>query len=284
MSETISDPQIRPDVLSADDVMNLVPRLRKHPKLVDRLLHWLAVDKVNNVHRRFLSTPGPEFAQHLLFDELNINLEVEGAEVLDSLPEGAFITVSNHPFGALDGVALIYLIASRRPDFKVMVNMILNKIGALRQNFIAVDAMASNDPEKRKVSVQGIFETLRRLKEGHPVGFFPAGAMSTIDRHYKLVDRPWQPTVLQIIDKAKVPVIPIYFHGYNSVMFNLLGKFCWPLRTMRLPSEVWRKKGKTIRVSIGAPISVEQQRLHASTPEELGQYLREQTYILAKPN
>lgn len=161
-----------------------------------------------------------------------------------------------------------------------MVNMILNKISAMRPNFIAVDAMASNDPSKRQVSVNGIRLALKQLKNGEPVGFFPAGAMSKTTLRNGLQDRPWQPSVLQIIHRAKVPVIPIYFHGSNSWWCNFLGHACWPARSLRLPAEVFRKCGTTLHISVGQPISVEEQAAHGSNPEELGAYLREQTYAL----
>ncbi|MDE5805745.1 MAG: lysophospholipid acyltransferase family protein [Paramuribaculum sp.] len=275
-----SSNEIRPDVLNYDDIRRMVPALDGHPKLVDRLLHFLSVDKVNAVHARNSDTPGPEFVRRMLIDDFKIKLRVDGQEVLDHLPEGAFITVSNHPFGALDGITLIYLITRHRPKFRVMVNMILNKISAMRPNFIAVDAMQTDDPEKRKVSVNGIRQALRLLKEGEPVGFFPAGAMSTITWRGRLEDRPWQPSILQIISRAKVPVIPIYFHGSNSWWFNFLGKVCWPARSLRLPAEVFRKVGKEIHVSVGQPISVEEIAAHNTSIEELGAYLRSQTYQL----
>lgn len=273
---------IRPDVLNYDDVRQLIPKLDGHEKLVNSLLHFLSVDKVNDVHSRFCDTPGPEFVRRLLFDEFKIKLRIDNEEILDHLPEGAFITVSNHPFGALDGIMLIYLISTRRPKFRVMVNMILNKISAMRPNFIAVDAWASNDPKKRQVSVNGIRQALRQLKDGEPVGFFPAGAMSKTDWRGRLKDRQWQPSVLQIIQRAKVPVIPIFFHGSNSWWFNILGHICWPARSLRLPAEVWRKTGKEMHISIGEPISVEEQALHGPTAEDLGRYLREKTYDLRR--
>ena len=273
---------IKPDVLNYDDLRQMVPALDGHPKLVNFLLHFLSVDKVNQVRRNCCDTPGPEFVKRLLFDEFKLKLRIDGQEVLDNLPEGAFITVSNHPFGALDGIILIYLITQHRPEFRVMVNMILNKISAMRPNFIAVDAWASNDPAKRAVSVAGIRQALKQLKQGEPVGFFPAGAMSKTTLHDGLQDRPWQPSVLQIIHRAKVPVIPIYFHGSNSWWCNFLGHACWPARSLRLPAEVFRKCGKTMHISVGQPISVEEQATHGATPEELGAYLREKTYELRK--
>ena len=273
---------IRPDVLNYDDIRAMAPALDGHPRLVNWLLHMLSVDKVNAVHGKCCDTPGPEFVRRLLLEEFKIKLRIDGQEVLDNLPEGAFITVSNHPFGALDGIALIYLITRYRPEYKVMVNMILNKISAMRPNFIAVDQSASTDPAKRAVSVAGIRTALRQLKEGHPVGFFPAGAMSKTTLHDGLQDRPWQPSILQIIHRAKVPVIPIYFHGSNSWWFNILGHICWPARSLRLPAEVFRKVGTEMHISVGLPISPEDQAAHGSTPEELGAYLRERTYDLKR--
>ena len=241
--------EIRPDVLNYDDLRALIPALDGHPRIANFLLRFLSVDKVNAVHAKCCDTPGPEFVRRLLLEEFKIKLRIDNADVLDNLPEGPFITVSNHPFGALDGIALIYLISSRRPAYRVMVNMILNKISAMRPNFIAVDQSASTDPAKRAVSVAGIRQALRQLKEGEPVGFFPAGAMSKTTLRDGLQDRPWQQSILQIIHRAKVPVIPIYFHGSNSRWFNFLGHACWPARSLRLPAEVFRKVGTEMHIS-----------------------------------
>ncbi len=270
---------VRPDVLNAEDVVEMVPKLKGKEKLITRLLNLLSVNKVNNIHGAYCDTPGPLFVKRMVEDGFKLKLQVDNAEVLDHLPKGAFITVSNHPFGALDGIVLIYLIGQRRPKFKVMVNMILNKISAMRPNFIAVNAWASNDPEMKKVSQNGIRQALMQLREGEPLGFFPAGAMSKINGRLRLQDRPWQESVLKIIYRAKVPVIPIFFHGTNSWFFNFLGVVWWQARSIRLPAEVFRKTGKKFHVTIGDPISVEEQSKFDSA-EALGAYLREKTYAL----
>ena len=282
MSDNKDNYNIRPDVLNYDDIRRMVPRLDGHERFVNWRLRFLSVDKVNRAHGNCCDTPGPEFTRRLLFDEFKMTLRVDNEHILDNLPEGAFITVSNHPFGALDGIALIYLVGSRRPQFKVLVNMILNQISAMRPNFIAVDALASDDPAKRAVSVNGIRQALRQLSEGNPIGFFPAGAMSKTTFRHGLQDREWQKSVLQIIYRAKVPVIPIFFHGGNSWWCNFLGHVCWPARSLRLPAEVFRKVGTELHVSIGEPITVEQQALHSDSPETLGLFLREKTYELSK--
>lgn len=272
---------IKRTVLDYNDISQMVPWFKGKEKLVNRLLKFLSVDKVNWLHDHNCDTPGPEFAAGLLKD-LEIKLRIDNEELLDKLPEGAFITVSNHPFGALDGISLIHIIASRRPKFKVMVNMVLNYISAMRPNFIAVDALASDDPKKKAVSMQGIKSAIMQVRRGEPIGFFPAGAVSKVNIKGQLEDREWQPTIIRLIQQMKVPVVPIYFHGSNSWWFNFLGVVCWQLRTLRLPAEVFRKKGSTLHISIGEPISVEEQLQHSGTVEELGQFLKDKTYALRK--
>ena len=107
--------------------------------------------------------------------------------------------------------------------------------------------------------------------------------MSKSDRHNFLVDREWQPSVLQIIAKAKVPVIPIYFHGNNTWWFNFWGHACWPLRSLLLPRELFHhKKNKEMHISVGEPIMPEKQAEFKGDPAALGKYLREKTYELSK--
>lgn len=272
--------EVNPDVMTVDDIVAAAPALAKHRKLVEKIHHWLQLDRVNRVHGACSTTPGPEFERRLIEEQFNIKVEVDNLDVLEQFKEGAFITVSNHPMGAMDGIMLLYVVTAIRPRYKVMVNMILNKLSGMSPNFIAVDALASDDPEKRQVSVNGIRKVLRQLKDGEPVGFFPAGAVSKINGKFRIYDRPWQESVIQIIKKAKVPVIPIYFHDHNSWVFNVLGLISWKLRTLRLPTEVFNKSNKTLRMTVGQPISVEEQQAHAADIKELGEFLKQKTYEL----
>lgn len=127
--------------------------------------------------------------------------------------------------------------------------------------------------------MQGIRLAMKHVKDGHPLGFFPAGAISKLNKSLRIEDLPWQPTIIRLIKQLQVPVIPIFFHGHNSIFFNILGMIDWRLRTLRLPKEIFRKRGSEVHVSIGNPISVEEQNRYKSV-EELGTFLREQTYKL----
>ena len=269
---------IKRTVLDYDDIRKMVPFFDGKKRLVNFLLKFLSVDKVNWIHDHNCDTPGVPFTAGLLND-LNIKLRIDNEERLDNLPEGSFITVSNHPLGALDGIALIKIVGERRPKFKVMVNMVLNYISAMRPNFIAVDALASSDPKKKAVSMQGIKAAMMQVRSGEPMGFFPAGAVSKLKRNLHIEDREWQPTIIRLIKQMKVPVVPIYFHTRNSWWFTFLGMLSWQLRTLRLPAEVFRKKNSTMHISIGETISVEEIEKFDDL-KLLGEYLKQKTFAM----
>lgn len=270
--------EVRPDVLTCDDICKMAPALCGHRKLVETVMHWVKLDHVNEVHTRWHKTPGAEFAHHLIEDEFKIRMRVDNEEILSQFSEAPFITVSNHPFGGLDGIMLLHLVSKHRPDYKVMVNLILNHISAMRPNFIAVDPFHSEDPEKRKTTMQGLRKAMKHVRDGHPLGFFPAGAVEKIvGLHIK--ERQWQPSVMRLIKQLRVPVIPIYFHGRNTMLFHLLALIDWRLRTTRLPAEIFNKQGKEMHVSVGTPISAEEQDKYDSV-EALTEFLQRETYKL----
>ena len=76
-------------VLDADDIIGLVPKLQGHRKLVERLMKFIELDKVNDIHARHADTPGPQFVRDLL-EDLGIKLKIDNEQVLDNLPQGAF--------------------------------------------------------------------------------------------------------------------------------------------------------------------------------------------------
>ncbi len=273
--------RVRPEVMTVEDVVGAVPKLRGHEGFVEWVMRWLWLDKVNYVHGKYCYEEGIAFSHLLIEDQFRIKLRVDGLDVLKGFESGAFITVSNHPFGALDGILLLHLVGGIRSDFRVMVNMFLNYLSAMRPSFIAVDPSKSDDAEKRRATMQGIKEAMRHIREGHPMGFFPAGAVSKVKWDFRIHDREWQPSIVRLIRQMRVPVIPIYFHGHNGLFFNILGMIDWRLRTLRLPRELFNKTGKEVHVSIGDVIGVDEQDRFGSV-EDFGKYLRERTDCLRK--
>ena len=134
---------------------------------------------------------------------------------INRLPmSGAYITISNHPLGGIDGVLLLKLMLQERKDFKIIANFLLHRIAPLKPYIMPVKPFESH--KDAKSSLMGFKSALLHLKEGHPLGIFPAGEVSTYKDGKLVVDRPWEEAAIKLIRKAEVPVVPIYFHARNS--------------------------------------------------------------------
>jgi len=273
-------------VIDINDLQGMSPffRSRFGTFLGKLAIKWFRIDRVNQVHENSCHLRGADFTTGLLNDPLiNIKYRIHNEEILDNLPEGAFVTVSNHPIGSLDGIILIDIFARRRPDFKVMVNGFLTNIGAMADNFISVvpEATKQDSDSMPSANINGVRLSLQRLKEGHPMGFFPAGAVSMYNKKLsKVTDLPWTHSVVRLARKAKVPIYPVLFDFYNTRFFYILGMIDWRIRSLRMPWEAFNKQGRTVNVYIGQPIMPEE--INDLTDEELAEFLNKRTYGLKK--
>ena len=214
-----------------------------------------------------------------ILDDLEIKFEIPEEDFKRLPKDGAYITISNHPLGGIDGVLLLKLMLEREPNFKIIANFLLHRIAPLKKYIMPVNPFENH--KDAKSSVIGIKETLIHLKEGKPLGMFPAGEVSTYKDGKLVVDKPWEVGAIKVIRKAQVPVVPIYFHAKNSQLFYFLSKIGDTLRTAKLPSEVFSQKDRVIKVRIGKPISVNEQNEY-ETIEEYSNFLRKKTYMLSK--
>ena len=257
-------------------------RGRRGHRRAEFIIRLLSIDKVNWVYDHSFDYKGAEFTSRLL-NGIGVHYIVGNPENLRSLPDGAFITVSNHPYGGLDGIMSIDLFASIRPDYKFMVNKMLSMIRTLDDNFISVVPTGNKKTGVSAASLRGVRETISHLQNGHPAGFFPSGAVSDFSlRDMRIRDRKWQESILHVIHSAKVPIVPVRFFDRNSDFFYFLGLINWRIRSLRLPSEVFNKKGQNPRIAIGKIISVSEQERFI-TPRDLGVFLRRTVYEMPLP-
>lgn len=248
----------------------------------DFIMRLFAFDKVNELYDHSSGQTGAEFAASLL-NNLGVNYTIGNYEQLKLLPKGAFITISNHPYGGLDGIILIDLMAGIRPDYKLMVNKILSLVKTMKENFISVMPVTNKKNGFSGTNINGIRETLTCLKDGHPVGFFPSGAVSDFSlKDFKVRDRAWQPSILNLIQSVKVPIVPIRFFDKNSPLFYFLGLINWKIRSIRMPHELFNKRKHEPRIGIGNIISVEEQQQFGDL-NSFGAYLRKAVYEMPKP-
>ncbi len=266
-------------VLSAEELQQMLGIKGWRGRFVSRLaVKLLEIDKANATQAKFANEGVLDFVPHAL-EDVGIKYEVP-PEQLERIPkEGGFITVSNHHYGSVDGLILCDTVYRRRQDYKLLTNFLLALIPNLKEVFLPVNNMSSNANAR---SVNGIRAALNHISSGGALGIFPVpeGQVATWQDSFKVEDKPWAPNMIRFIQKASLPVIPIYFHGGNSLSFHLLGKIHRRLRTARLIHELFNKKGKTVQVRIGEPISVEEMK--GMDVASLGKFLRDKTYALAE--
>ncbi|MBT8262060.1 MAG: lysophospholipid acyltransferase family protein [Bacteroidia bacterium] len=243
------------------------------------LMKMLKIDTMNKIYDRNKHLNDLEFINALL-DEFEINFEIPEEDLKRIPKNGSFITISNHPLGGIDGILLLKLLLEHRSDFKIIANFLLHRILPLKPYVMPVNPF--EDRKDVKSSVMGFKNALSHLKDGHPLGIFPAGEVSTYRDGKLVVDKPWEVAAMKLIKKAEVPVLPIYFHAKNSKMFYRMAKFNDTFRTAKLPSELLTQKERLIKVRIGNPISVSDQAEHEGL-DEFTEFLRKKTYVLANP-
>ena len=246
------------------------------PGLAALLMELMKINQVNKLFAAAQPKQGPEFVDAIL-EGCGITVEFDEKELKNIPTTGSFIAIANHPYGGIEGMVLLKILCMVRPDAKLMANFLLKKIPNLSDYFIAVNPFENVEHSS---SISGLKNTLELLANGTPIGIFPAGEVSTykVDKH-QITDRLWHPVVGKIIAKAKVPVVPIYFHGNNGLLFNLLSLIHPALRTAKLPSELFNKHGHTIKLRIGKPINVEDIPDYTNSTKLLN-FLRARTYAL----
>lgn len=263
--------------LISKDAFAKATHLERFQFAAKALMSVTGVDKINKLYEHAAEKQGIDFIEDI-FRQLQISFELDEKELSRIPSTGSFITVSNHPFGAIDGLLLLFILTKVRPDFKVMANFLLQKIEPLSDSFIAVNPFENR--QELASSLKGTKEALSHLADGGGLGVFPAGEVSSFQTSQRQIsDKQWKKSILKLILKAESPIVPIYFEGSNSILFQLLGVIHPSLRTIALPSEMLKKKQSKIKVRIGRAVAVVDQKDWESI-NQFGRFLRAKTYSL----
>ena len=267
------------ELVSVDELSKALKMNGTVGKKITTVLHrFMKFPVINNIYKDIYQQNAVDFLTSVL-DNLGVKYEIDERELRRIPATGAFVTVSNHPFGGLEGIILMHFMIKKRPDFKVMGNFLLHYFAPLKDSIIAVNPFE----EKSSSNFAGMKGAIRHLEGNMPMGIFPAGEVSTYKlRQGAIVDRTWQKSAIKFIKNAKVPVIPIYFEGKNSRLFNILSAIHPILRTLQLGREMFTKKNQIIKIRIGNPIPPKKQH-EFSDITQYSQFLRAKTYILGTP-
>ncbi len=239
----------------------------------------LLVDRLGGM----LETASQEAQGHGVFERLlallNVSYRVDAADLARIPATGRAVVTANHPFGFLEAAILAAVIRRVRPDFKIVANSLLASVPELREGFIFVNPYGGSDSIRQ--NRKPMRQALEWLDAGGMLVLFPAGDVARLTwKDRGIVDPPWNASVARLIRLAGCPALPVYFRGANSLGFQLIGAVHPRLRTASLPREMLNKRGKSIEVRIGRPVTPKTIQSFPSDKEAIG-YLRFRTFLLA---
>jgi len=243
------------------------------------LMKIFKIDRLNKVYNQSKHLKDVAFLTSLLKD-LEIEYEIPEEDLKRIPKEGAFVTVSNHPLGGVDGALLLKIILEQRKDFKIIANFLLHRIAPMKPYMMPVNPFENR--KDIKSSVGGFKRAIMHLRSGAPLGVFPAGEVSTKKIDDLVVDKQWEPSAMKLIQRAQVPILPIYFHAKNSSLFYQLSNLSDTLRSAKLPSEVLSQRNRIVKIRIGKPILVKDQKEYTDL-NDFTEFIRKKTYMLANP-
>ena len=209
--------------------------------------------------------------------QLHINCN---EDALACIPKtGPLVIVANHPYGVLDGLVICHLVAKIRDDFRILTNSVLYRAEEIRGNLLPIDFAETK--EAQSTNLQSRSEAKQYLMQGGCLVIFPAGGAATTPRPWncKAIDLEWKPFTARLITQAKAPVVPLYFAGQNSRLFQLASHVSMTLRLSLFFKEVYDRIGSEIRVRIGQVIPY--QELADLDRKSLMDHLRRATFALA---
>ncbi|GED21099.1 lysophospholipid acyltransferase family protein [Halomonas halmophila] len=166
----------------------------------------------------------------------------------DNIPAtGRVVIVANHPLGALDGLALIRMVAELRPDVCILANDLLCQIGPLSDVILPVDNLS------RKGYRRSLGRMVEALEDDRAVIVFPAGEVSRAGPA-GVRDGKWLSGFLHAARRTNAPILPVHINGRNSSWFYGLAHLHSQLGTLMLPSEMFRQRDRQLALRVGGLI------------------------------
>ncbi len=241
---------------------------------------FMGVKALNAGYRRLLGDRRRDdfFATTLRI--MDVDYAVADEDLAKIPADGPLFVVANHPFGGLDGVILGDLLSRRRPDMRLLANSLLGHFEGIRPWLIPVNPFGGT--QAARDNVRSMKEAVRHLESGGCLATFPSGEVSSLSLSRREVSDPkWSPHIGRMVRQSKATVLPIYFEGRNSALFQAAGLISPKARTALLIREFMNKRGSFVRLRVGSPIPF-RKLTEFEDDEALTEYLRLNTYLLAK--
>ncbi|WP_103334094.1 lysophospholipid acyltransferase family protein [Pseudotabrizicola formosa] len=214
-------------------------------------------------------------------ERYGLSLEVVGGEVSNIPATGPLVLIANHPFGILDGLMMGHLLDRVRGDFRILANSVFRRAEAL--NRVVLPICFDETKEAVKLNLDTRAEALRYLGQGGAIGVFPGGTVSTSARPFtsRPMDPGWRNFTAKMIAKSDATVVPVYFDGHNSRLFQIASHVHYTLRLGLLIKEFRARMDEPVRVVIGKPIAACDLAPLKADPTRMMEFLRKATYDLS---
>lgn len=209
-----------------------------------------------------------------------LTLEVMGG-ALENVPKtGPLVVISNHPYGILDGLMLGHILSRTRGDFRILAHRIFRKAAELERVILPISFDETR--EAQDVNLATRKAALAYLAEGGAIGVFPGGGVSTALKPFgRPMDPSWRRFTARLIAKSGATVVPVYFEGHNSRLFQIASHLHQTLRLALLVNEFKIRVGAPVRVVVGRPLDPAALRAHAGDARAMMDHLRAETYRLS---
>ncbi|MEM8876420.1 MAG: lysophospholipid acyltransferase family protein [Pseudomonadota bacterium] len=239
------------------------------------------------LRKLYESTQTDRMKEETFFDSalryLAIDVRFDTARLALAPKDGPVIFIANHPYGVLDGITLTWLCMQVRPDVKVLANSVLCRIPEARDNLLPIDF--ADTKEAMETTLQSRLASQKWLAQGRAIGIFPGGGISTAARPLRgpALDLPWAPFLAKLVRASKATVVPVYFSGQNSRMFQLASHMSQTLRLSLMFRETARRIGTRLDVAVGEPIPYDA-LAHLNNRADMLDVLRRSVFSMAPDN
>ena len=223
---------------------------------------------------------GEDFWQ-VMVDRYGLSLNVVGGS-LENIPDaGPLVVVSNHPYGILDGLMMGHILSERRAgDFRILANSVFRKAEDLDRVILPISFDDTREAKAENLKTRK--EALSYLAAGGAMGVFPGGTVSTSAKPFSApMDPMWRSFTAKMISRSGARVVPIFFEGANSRLFQVASHLHTTLRMALLIKEFKRRTDEPVRVAIGHPIDPDELAPYATDQKAMMDFLRARTYALS---
>jgi len=222
---------------------------------------------------------GRDFWQ-VMVERYGLTLDVVGGS-LQSIPKtGPLIVIANHPYGILDGLMMGHILSQTRGDFRILAHHVFRKAEDLNKVILPINF--DETKEAVKLNLETRRTALEYLGQGGAIGIFPGGTVSTAAKPFaQPMDPGWRGFTARMVAKSDATVVPIFFDGHTSRLFQLASHLHYTLRMGLLIKEFRKRVDTSVRVVVGDPIDRDALLARKGDTKSLMAFLRHKTYELS---